>query len=177
MSRAFTKDEAPEAPLVVPPRAPLPEGAPNYITPAGLAALRAERAALDAERSRLDALKSDEDTVQRERRLVAGRLADLVARMTRSRVVDPSKQAPGVVRFGATVTIARSEPSGGQSRRTVRIVGVDEAAADSGAEPTLVAFTSPVARAITGKRVGDAATLVTPLGDEPLTIVDIRYEP
>ncbi len=173
MSRAFTKDEAPEAPLVVPPRAPLPEGVPNYVTPIGLAALRAERAALDAERSRLDALKSDEDTVQRERRLVAGRLALLMARMALSRVVDPAKQASGVVRFGATVTVGGD--SGGA--RTVRIVGVDEAAASpSDADPMLVAFTSPIARALTGKREGDAATLVTPLGDETLFVDSIRYE-
>ena len=172
MSRAFTKDEAPEAPLVVPPRAPLPEGVPNYVTPAGLTALRAERAALDAERSRLDALKSDEDTVQRERRLVAGRLALLVARIALSRVVDPAKQAPGVVRFGATVTVV-----GDGGSRTVRIVGVDEAAAgEPNDDVTLVAFTSPIARALTGKREGDAATLVTPLGTEALTVQTIRYE-
>jgi transcription elongation factor GreB len=172
MSRAFTKDEAPEAPLVVPPRAPLPEGVPNYVTPAGLAALHAERAALDAERSRLDALRSDEDTVQRERRLVAGRLALLVARMALSRVVDPMKQTPGVVRFGATVTVA-----GDGGAQTVRIVGVDEAAASPpDAAPMLVAFTSPIARALTGKREGDAATLVTPLGDEALTVESIRYD-
>ena len=172
MSRAFTKDAAPEAPLVVPPRAPLPEGVPNYVTPAGLAALRAEHAALDAERSRLDALRSDEDTVQRERRLVAGRLGDLVGRMARSRVVDPARQMPGVVRFGATVTVV-----GHGGERTVRIVGVDEAAASPpDAEPMPVAFTSPIARALTGKRVGDTATLVTPRGDETLTVVKVRYD-
>lgn len=172
MSRAFTKDAAPEAPLVVPPRAPLPEGVPNYVTPAGLAALHAERAALDAERSRLDALRSDEDTVQRERRLVASRLADLVARMARSRVVDPAKQTPGVVRFGATVAV-----DGDSGPRTVRIVGVDEAAsAAPDADPTPVAFTSPVARSLTGKTAGDQATLVTPLGEEALSVVEVRYE-
>lgn len=172
MSRAFVKDDTPEAPLVVPPRAPLPDGVPNYVTPAGLAALRAEREALDAERSRLDALRSDDDAVQRERRLVAGRLADLLARIAQARLVDPTRQAPGVVRFGATVTV---ESEAGT--RTVRIVGVDEAAsAPADAEPMPVAFTSPIARALTGKREGDAATLVTPLGEEALTVAAVRYD-
>ena len=43
------KEDSVEVPLVV-PRAPLPEGAPNYVTRRGLAALREERAALEASR-------------------------------------------------------------------------------------------------------------------------------
>lgn len=172
MSRAFVKDEAPEAPLVVPPRAPLPEGVPNYVTPAGLAALRAEREALEAERTRLDALRSDDDTVQRERRVVAARLVDLIARIGQSKVVDSSAQSPEVVRFGATVEVA-----GAEGKRVVRIVGVDEAAASTESDDAVVtvAFTSPIARVLTGKRVGDTATLVTPLGEETLAVKAIRY--
>ena len=111
MSRAFVKDEAPEAPLVVPPRAPLPDGVPNYVTPDGLAALRAERAALEAERARLDALPQDDDARRRERRQVAARLADLLARIASARLVDPARQTPGVVRFGATVTVQPDDGS------------------------------------------------------------------
>lgn len=171
MSRAFTKDEAPEAPLVVPPRAPLPEGVPNYVTPAGLAALRAEREALEAERAGIDALDQQDDTVRRDRRLVAGKLALLAARLAQACVVEPARQAPGVVRFGATVRVESADGT-----RTVRIVGVDEAAAGEASEPLAVAFTSPIARALTGKREGDAATLVTPLGEEALTVREIRYD-
>ena len=45
MSKAFTKDDE-EAPVIVPARAPLPPGAPNYVTVSGLRALRREHAAL-----------------------------------------------------------------------------------------------------------------------------------
>jgi transcription elongation factor GreB len=188
MSRAFVKDEAPEAPLVVPPRAPLPDGVPNYVTPEGLAALRAERAALEAERAALDALPQDDDARRRERRAVGQRLADLLARIAMSRVVDPARQTPGVVRFGATVTV---EPAGdpgqpGQAAgdaRTLRIVGVDEAAAPAPDDslPRLagvprVAFTSPVARALTGRAVGDEVTVSTPRGDERLRIAGVTYD-
>lgn len=171
MSRAFVKDEAPEAPLVVPPRAPLPDGVPNYVTPEGLAALRAERAVLEAERARLDALPQDDDARRRERRAVGQRLADLLARLAASRVVDPARQAPGAVRFGATVTV---DPAGG-SPRTLRIVGVDEAAAPPDDGVTRVAFTSPVARALTGRAVGDEVTVSTPRGDERLRITAVTY--
>ena len=170
MSRAFTKDEAPEAPLVVPPRPPLPAGVPNYVTPAGLTALRAEREALEAERAQIDALDQQDDTVRRDRRLVAGRLALLAERLAQARVVDPARQAHGVVRFGATVRV-----DGAEGVRTVQIVGVDEAAAATGDAPLRVAFTSPIARALTGARAGDTVTLQTPLGDETLAVVEVTY--
>lgn len=35
VSRAFTKDDAPDQPLLVLPRAPLPEGVPSYVTARG----------------------------------------------------------------------------------------------------------------------------------------------
>lgn len=50
MSKAFTSEETPDDPIVVPARAPLPPGVPNYVTPRGLALLRAERATLEHER-------------------------------------------------------------------------------------------------------------------------------
>ena len=173
MSRAFVKDEAPEAPLVVPPRAPLPDGVPNYVTPDGLAALRAERAALEAERAALDAHPQPDDAQRRERRAVAQRLADLLARLAAARLVDPARQTPGVVRFGATVTVEPIDDPG--ATRTLRIVGVDEAAAPATDDLPPVAFTSPVARALTGRQVGDEVTVSTPRGDERLRIVGVTY--
>lgn len=167
MSRAFVKEDAPEAPLVIPPRAPLPAGVPNYVTPAGLAALRAERVALEDERARLDAGDPSDAVRQRERALVAGRLRDLAARLATAREVDPSSVNQEEVRFGAVVTFR--SPDG--TERSLQIVGVDEAAADAGK----VAFTSPIARATTGKRAGDPVTLQTPRGDETLEILAVDY--
>jgi transcription elongation factor GreB len=172
MSRAFAKEGDIEAPLVVPPRAPLPPGAPNYVTARGLELLRAELAELEAERIGVDADRSDE--AERTRRLtyLAGRIGDLSARIASARVVDPRNQSQGEVRFGATVTLrTRAGERPGEERR-VTIVGVDEAAAGEGR----VAFTAPIVRAILGKRVGEAATLRTPRGEEVLEVVAIAYE-
>ncbi len=164
MSRAFVKEGAPEVPVVVPPRAPLPAGVANYVTPGGLAALRAEKADLERQRAGLD---PEDPDAGRERELLTGRLGLLVERIARSQVVDPARVASDQVRFGATVTVR--EPDGAE--RTVRIVGVDEADSEAGT----VAFTSPLARALTGKTAGDAATLKTPAGERPLTVVAVRY--
>jgi len=91
MSKAFTKDDAGEAPLLVPPRAPLPPGVPNYVTARGLALLRAELAELEAERARLN---GDERDPERARKLVVtdARRADLAARIAAANLVDPRGQ-------------------------------------------------------------------------------------
>ena len=72
------------------------------------------------------------------------------------------------MRFGASVTV---EDESGHTRR-YRLVGVDEADPRRG----LVSWRSPVARALTGRRLGDVTTLRTPAGDEELTVVAIDYE-
>ena len=166
MSRAFVKEGAPEVPVVVPPRAPLPAGVPNYVTPGGQAALRAERAELERQRAALDPEHPD---ASREREMLTGRLRDLVERIARSRVVDPAGIDRPEARFAATVVVRQDDGA----ERTLRIVGVDESDSEAGA----VAFTSPIARALTGKRAGDEATVRTPSGETRLTVVDVRYEP
>ena len=166
MSRAFVKEGAPEVPVVVPPRAPLPAGVPNYVTPTGLAALRAEKVALERARADLDAEHPD---ASREREMLTGKLKGLIERIARSQVVDPAQVDRDDVRFGATVTLRDADGT----KRSVRIVGVDEADAVA----STVAFTSPIARALTGKRVGDTAVLRTPAGDRPLVVLSVRYGP
>lgn len=163
MSRAFVKEGAPETPLVIPPRPPLPAGVPNYVTPAGLAALRAEKAALESERAALDT----QPDATRQREWITGRLKGLVERIALAQVVDPAKVDPTRVRFGATVDV---ESEGGD-RRSFQIVGVDEAATDD----SKVAFTAPIARAVLGKAAGDEAELTTPKGTERLRVVSIAY--
>ena len=161
MSRAFVKEGAPEAPLVVPPRPALPDGVPNYVTPAGLAALRAEKAEITADRARLGA---EAEGASRQREFLTARLRDLVQRLAIAKLV-PLRERDEA-RFGATVTVRR-----GGSEQTFQIVGVDEAATRDDA----VAFTSPLARAVNGARAGDAVPLQTPRGEERLEVVRVRY--
>lgn len=167
MSRAFTKEDAPSGPVLIPPRAPLPPGAMNYVTPRGLDLLRTERSELEAERASLDTEGGDEDERKRALAVVNGRLANLEARIGSARVLthDPP---PAEVRFGATVTLVTD---GGEERHFT-IVGVDEAATD----PSRVAFFAPIARAVTGHCVGDTIPLTTPRGEQRLTVTVITYD-
>ena len=161
MSRAFTKEGGGEVPLVV-PRAPLPDGVTNYVTPRGLAALQAERVALEASRP----MESIEGT-SGAAALAAyhARLGALDARIASAVVVDATTLPQDEVRFSATVTL-RGE--GGDIRR-YRIVGVDEADAPSGR----IAFVAPLSRQLMGKRVGDWVSLGQ--GKTELEIVGIDY--
>lgn len=166
MSKAFTREDAPETPLVVPRRAPLPEGVPNYVTPRGLGLLRDEQTALDAERLST----GDLDDAERTRRLtiVRERQRELAERLASAVLVDARAQPHDEVRFGATVTVTTAD---GETRRFT-IVGVDEADAAHGR----VAFLAPIARALLGTSVGDVATLRTARGEEELEVTAIVYE-
>ncbi|HLA64561.1 MAG TPA: GreA/GreB family elongation factor [Rhodothermales bacterium] len=171
MSRAFVKEDAAEAPLI-PPRPPLPPGTANYVTPRGLALLRAERDALEAERGGIDADRSDDAERTRRLALNAGLLADLNARLSTAKVVTHASPPPKEVRFGATVTLRVEAAGRPDEERTLTIVGVDEANAANGC----LTFTSPIARAITGKRPGERVPLRTARGDETLEILTVSYE-
>jgi transcription elongation factor GreB len=170
VSKAFKGEDASEAPVVVPPRAPLPEGAVNYVTPSGLAALRVEHERLAGERARAEA-ESPGDDPDRPRTLAAlgVRIAALQERLATAHLVEPGGQARDEVRFGATVTV-RGETGG---ERRYRIVGVDEADPAHGR----IAFVAPLARALLGKKLGDGAVVRTPRGQEDLEILAIAYEP
>jgi transcription elongation factor GreB len=161
VSRAFVKEDTSE-PLLVVPRAPLPEGAPNYVTRRGLALLRDERAALEAARP-------DPEAPGGAAALTAhhARLSALDARLNSAQLLDPETLPQDEVRFSALVTL---QSESGVERR-YRIVGVDEADARSGR----IAFTAPLAVALSGKRVGDAVVLRQPGGETGFDIVGIDY--
>lgn len=164
MSRAFVKEDSEAAPLV-PRRAPLPEGTRNYVTPRGLGLLRTELEGLVAELGALDrnGVASPGDVMS-----LRTRIAELEERLASAVPVDPTQGAPDIVRFGARVSLRMSDAS----ERNFRIVGVDEANAEEGR----VAFISPLARALLGKRIGDFATWKTPRGEEEIEVVAIDFE-
>jgi len=164
MSKAFTKEDDAGKALVV-PRAPLPPGVPNYVTPRGLHALRAERHALEEQRAHLS---TDDPSARVALHALAERLGELEERIAAAVLVEPSAQPRAEVRFGAQIEV---ENEAGEVR-SYRIVGVDEADAAVG----LVAFTAPLSRALLGKGVGESAEVRTPRGTEELVVRSISYD-
>jgi transcription elongation factor GreB len=167
VSKAFTKDDADVVAVVVAPRAPLPAGVPNYVTPAGLASLRAELSRLLDERSTSQGSREEPER-DRTRLALTMRIEALEARIASAEIIDPHAGPQDTIRFGATVTLRHED---GAEQRW-KIVGVDEADARNGR----ITFVSPLARAMLGKRVGDVATVKTPHGEEELTVVALAYD-
>jgi len=171
MSRAFVNEDAPDGHVFIPPRAPLPPGTVNYVTPRGIGQLRTEMAELEAERARISKDKSDETERTRQLTINRGRLQDLRARIACARTIHPQFQPQEEIRFGATVTISTSNDSIENDVRTFQIVGVDEA----GAEEGRIAFVAPIVRAILGLKVGDTVPFQTAKGDQLIEIRAIDY--
>lgn len=173
VSRAFVKNDATDDRILIPPRAPLPSGTINYVTPTGLTLLKNELTALEAERARFQQCGNDEAERTRQSALLAQRIAEITARIACAKIVQPHTQPRDEVRFGATVTLRALSGKNPGQERLVTIVGVDEA------EPSVgrISFIAPIARAIQGCRVGETTTLRTSKGEELLEIIKIEYLP
>lgn len=174
MSRAFVKNDSSDERILVPPRAPLPSGIINYVTPRGMTLLREELAALEAER--LAARKGREngnDDAELIRRLaiLGHRIAELVRRIDSAQVVDPLGQPGDEVRFGATVTVRTLSGRNPGKIRRMTIVGVDEADPPSG----FISFISPMASILIGCGIGETVSMRSGEGEELLEIEEIDY--
>ena len=100
---------------------------------------------------------------------IEGRLAELEDKLARADVIDVSKLDGDTVRFGATVTIIDVES---EKESTYKIVGEDEADVSKGK----VSNTSPIARALIGKEVGDEAEVAAPGGARAYEIASVSYK-
>lgn len=164
MSRGFVKEEDQEEIPVVPPRAPLPAGVANYVTPVGYNMLLEEKEALETERRNLP--KDNEGERRRAALFIDGKLKLLNERIATARVLDVKNQEPDEVRFGAVV-----EFHNGRKKLQFQIVGVDEA----DIRQKKIAFTAPIARALIGKRVNDIAGFRRDQQVRKLRILKITY--
>ncbi|MBT3449749.1 MAG: transcription elongation factor GreAB [Bacteroidetes Order II. Incertae sedis bacterium] len=172
MSRAFVKEDAPDGVVYIPPRAPLPAGAVNFVTPVGLALLKSEMTELEAERELLK--KGDKENADRNRALTIarGKIKDLNERIVGAKLVLGSDQPKEEVRFGATVTIETKKGRQVGLKRTLSIVGVDEADITT----FKVGYIAPIARSLTGLHLGETAMLMMGGVEETLEVVQISYD-
>jgi len=155
--------------------------ADRYITPQGLARIRAEYDELfGIERPKIVETVSwaaslgdrseNADYLYGKRRLreIDRRLAHLARIMKEAKVVDPARQqVRDQVRFGATVELADED----RNRRTFTIVGDDEADATA----RRIGWSAPLARALIGAKIGDERTVRLPSGEKNYEIIGIRY--
>ena len=98
-----------------------------------------------------------------------GRIKDIEAKLSNCQIIDvTSLNAGGKVVFGATVDLEEAESG---DAVTYQIVGEDEADIKQG----MISVTSPIARALIGKKEGDVAVVQAPGGTKEYDVLAVRY--
>ncbi|GGB65445.1 transcription elongation factor GreA [Henriciella pelagia] len=100
---------------------------------------------------------------------IEGRVAELEDKLARAEVIDVTKLKGEKIVFGATVTLTDVDT---EKQATYRIVGEDEADIAKGK----VSITSPIARALIGKTVGDEAEVAAPGGARVYEIEAVEFK-
>ena len=106
---------------------------------------------------------------KRKLREVDRRIRQLTKKLEAAEAVDCSAhQGAETIYFGATVTILRN----GELEQIVKIVGQDEI------DPSQnhISWTSPLAKALLRKNIGDTLTVILPGGRDEIEIIDVLYE-
>ncbi len=169
MSRGFVKEDDQEEAPFIPPRSALPIGVTNYVTPMGHELLIQERTELENEIAELNL----EEGKERRHSLAVlnGKLNLLNERILTSRILKPDEQSKNEVRFGAIVVFKYVTGSQSGTKKEFQIVGVDEA----DIKKNKIAFVAPLAKALTGKKVGEIAEVFMAGAMQQLEIVSFSY--
>jgi transcription elongation factor GreA len=106
----------------------------------------------------------------RERQsFIEGRVAELEDKIARAEVIDVSKLSGKQVMFGATITVVDEDTD---EKNSYQIVGPDEA----DVKAKRLSITSPLARAVIGKKVGDSVEVTTPNGSKSYEILKVAFK-
>jgi transcription elongation factor GreA len=97
-----------------------------------------------------------------------GRILELESLISRAEIIDISKLSGDRVKFGATVKLVDEDT---EETKTYQIVGEPEADVRSGR----VSVTSPIARALMGKTIGDTVEVTTPGGGKSYEVVGVQF--
>jgi transcription elongation factor GreA len=151
------------------------------MTPDGHTALREEYrrrtaedrpaiiAAISEARSHGDLSENAEYHAAKEQQsLNEGRIQELESLLALAEVIDVKKLSGDTVKFGATVKILDEDT---EEEKTYMIVGDAEADAKKGR----ISLSSPIARAMIGKSVGDSIEVMAPGGSRAYEIVAVRF--
>jgi transcription elongation factor GreA len=105
----------------------------------------------------------------RERQsFIEGRIIELEEVVSAAEVIDPSTLSGSQVKFGAHVTLVDEETD---KEATYQIVGVHEA----DIKYARLSISSPLAKALIGKKVGDTVSVPAPGGDRSYEILQVNY--
>ena len=105
----------------------------------------------------------------RERQsFIEGRIDELEVIVSAAEVIDPSTLTGEHVKFGAHVSLIDEET---EKKATYQIVGVHEA----DIKHARLSVSSPLAKALIGKTIGDSVSVPAPGGDRTYEILSVKY--
>ena len=99
---------------------------------------------------------------------IEGRIQDLNAKLALANVIDITKLSGDKVVFGATVSFVDVDTD---EESNYQIVGADE----SDLKINKISVSSPIARALIGKSVGDTLTIPIPKGKIEIEILEVKF--
>jgi len=97
-----------------------------------------------------------------------GRIGELESIISRAEVIDASKLSGDTIKFGATVTLLDEDT---EQEKVYMIVGDSEADVKAGR----ISISSPIARALIGKKTGDSFEMNTPGGAKSYEVVKVAF--
>ncbi len=97
-----------------------------------------------------------------------GRIKEIEDKLARAEIIDPSKLSGDKVAFGAYVKLLNTTTD---EEVKYQILGADEADINAGQ----ISVTSPIARSLLGKEVGDEVKIRTPAGERVYEILEIEF--
>jgi len=112
---------------------------------------------------------ADYSAAKEEQGMIEARIRELSTKLALAEVIEPTSLSGDRVKFGATVTISDEDGE----EKTYTIVGDDEADLKLGR----ISISSPVARALIGRSVGDSAIVQSPKGRREVEVVDVKWLP
>lgn len=101
--------------------------------------------------------------------MVEGKILDLEDKLARSEIIDISKLSGDVIKFGASVALIDEDTD---ERTSYVIVGEYEADISK----RRISISSPIAKALIGKKTGDFVEVITPRGSKSYEVVSVGYK-
>jgi transcription elongation factor GreB len=166
MSRGFVKEDDLEHAGTDVPERPV-SASPNYVTTNGYAQLQQNAQNLEREIKLISEKKDNAEAVQKLAVLNRD-LRYIAARIESAQIVEtqPSSSSEHVL-FGAKVTVEDEDGN----MHIYAIVGEDEADIKS----NKISWTSPLAKALIGQKIGENVVWQRPIGNTILEIINIQY--
>lgn len=126
-------------------------------------------AAIEEARAHGDLSENAEYHAAKERQgFIETRVAEIEDKLSRAQIIDVAKLNGATVKFGATVKVVDEDTD---EEAEYKIVGEDEADVRSGK----ISISSPIARAMIGKEVGDVVEVAAPGGAKSYEILDLHW--